>query len=491
MPLVSPRRPRRRRRAALAATLLVLVGTTAPSAGAAPGAGPTPAGTAPEVGALLPVTPILSIRRLPGWITTTAADARLAAGLPAILARLGPALKTSCLVVSRGNQVIFAENPTEELVPASNIKLLTATAVLEKLGAGARISTSVTASVRPVGRTLHGNLYLVGGGDPLLRTPAYVTAHYLPQPLSTSFPALAARVRAAGITRITGRVLGDEALFDTQRAVPTWKPEYTEDGDVGPLSALEVDDGFRQTPPLIAAAQPAAMAAGLFTGLLRADGVKVSGNAGAGVAPPTAVAVTSIASPPLGQVVGTVLRVSDDTGAELLTKLLGQRFGGAGSTTAGAAVIRAQLKADGLPVSQLRALDGSGLDRGNRASCELLDEDLRHVGTTGPLFAGLPVAGRTGTLTKRMVGTPAAGRVHAKTGTLDEVSALSGFVLPATSGAPAASWDAPIAFSFITDNAASPALGVAVGDAIAVHLAEGVKVPPLTAASPLPARRSQ
>jgi serine-type D-Ala-D-Ala carboxypeptidase/endopeptidase (penicillin-binding protein 4) len=444
--------------------------------------GRTAAAPAPGVGTV-PVTPILSIRRLPDWIEDTAADQRLVARLPAALAGLGPAAATSCLVVTQGDRVIFTRRPTQELIPASNLKLLTATAVLDKLGTATRLTTRVTAT-QSAGGTVAGDLYLIGGGDPLLWTPAYEAEQDPPEPLFTSLPALAAQVRAAGVTTVDGSVVGDESLFDTQRGVATWSPSYQEEGDVGPLSALEVNNGFSLTPPY-GPTDPALMAAQVFTGLLQADGVTVRGAAATGVSPPGAVAVTSISSAPLGQVVGAVLRVSDDTGAELLTKLLGKRFAGVGSTAAGVAVTRADLAADGLPVAQLEALDGSGLDRGDRVTCQLIADDLRHVGTTGALFAGLPVAGRTGTLAPRMIGTAAAGRVHAKTGTLTGVSALSGFVLPATpSHAPTAALRQPIVFSFITNGVSSDELGEDVGNAIGVDLAAFPQVAPLADALP-------
>jgi D-alanyl-D-alanine carboxypeptidase/D-alanyl-D-alanine-endopeptidase (penicillin-binding protein 4) len=416
------------------------------------------------------------------------AAAHVDAGLPGILAGLGPAAPTSCLMVSQGARTVYASRSDLELIPASNLKVLTATAVIGKLGPEARIVTRVAATARPANGVLRGNLYLVGAGDPFLRTPQYVTGQDPPAPLFTSLPALAASVRAAGITTIDGQVLGDESRFDTQRAVPTWKASYTAEEDVGPLSALEVNDGFQLTPPPGPAAQPAVMAAAVFSGLLKADGVKITGPAGTGTAPTTAVPVTSISSAPLGQEVGQVLRVSDDTGAELLTKLLGARFGGVGSTTAGVRVIRAQLASDGLPVSDLHALDGSGLDRQDRVTCALMVDDLRHVGTNGAVFAGLPVAGSTGTLATRMVATPAAGRVHAKTGTLDGVSALSGFVMPSGAAAPTPSLAQPLIFSFITNGVSSTSVGEAVADDVGVALAAFPQVPPLADAVPVALR---
>jgi D-alanyl-D-alanine carboxypeptidase/D-alanyl-D-alanine-endopeptidase (penicillin-binding protein 4) len=434
-------------------------------------------------------TPILSVRRAPDWIEDSVADERLAAGLPALLAPLGAASATSCLLVTQGHRVIFASHPLEELVPASNMKLLLATAVVDELGATARLTTRVTATHRPVGGTLHGNLYLVGGGDPLLWTPAYDATERPVEPLYTPLPALAARVRAAGITAVTGGVIGDESRFDSVRGVAGWKPSYEADGNVGPLSALELNNGFDLSPHLGPAREPAVMAASVFSQLLRNDGVTVRGAAASGVSPSSAVAVTSIASAPLGQVVGAILRVSDDTGAELLTKQLGRQVAGTGSTAAGVAAIRADLAADGLPAGQLRAGDGSGLDGHDRVTCQLLVDDLHRIGTTGAIFAGLPVAGRTGTLSGRMLATAATGRLHAKTGSLDGVSALSGFVLPPSRALPTASLGVPITFSFIANNVAGPSVGEGVADAIGVDLAGlAQSSPPLSDALPLTSR---
>jgi D-alanyl-D-alanine carboxypeptidase/D-alanyl-D-alanine-endopeptidase (penicillin-binding protein 4) len=209
-----------------------------------------------------------------------------------------------------------------------------------------------------------------------------------------------------------------------------------------------------------------------------------------GTSPRSARRVTSILSPPMSSMLDTILTVSDDTGAELLTKLLGQRYEGTGSTTAGARVIRRDLAADGLPVAQLRNLDGSGLDAGDQVSCGLMVDALDYDGTKGPIFAGLPIAGETGTLAERMNGTAAAGRVHAKTGTLDTVSALSGFVMPAskvTVSIP--QLRKPITFSFISNNLPGDSLGIDVGDAIAVYLTGNrTEVAPIADALPRPVR---
>jgi D-alanyl-D-alanine carboxypeptidase/D-alanyl-D-alanine-endopeptidase (penicillin-binding protein 4) len=330
-----------------------------------------------------------------------------------------------------------------------------------------------------------GDLYLVGGGDPFLRTAAYVAALPEPEPTFTSMAQLAAQVKAAGITSITGSVVGDEHRYDTQRGVPTWNPVYTAEGDVGPLSALDVDDGFDLVGTIYrASAQPALSAATQFAALLAAEGITVTGPPQVGISPPTAVGVTSIQSAPLSQVLDTILTVSDDTGAELVTKELGAAFGGAGSTTAGAAVIRADLAAHGLPLAGFVGLDGSGLDRSDRVTCRLLEADLSREGATSLLAASLPVAGRTGTLRGRLGAPATVGRVLAKTGTLNGVAALSGFVLPGGAPAPAPGLGRPLVFSFLVDGVSGYAAGVSLADGVATALAAYPAVPAASTLAP-------
>jgi serine-type D-Ala-D-Ala carboxypeptidase/endopeptidase (penicillin-binding protein 4) len=433
-------------------------------------------------------TPILSVRRVPGWVGQTVATQRLDQALSAILAQpaLGSAASTTCLLVSQGDDTLYSVNPLESLLPASNMKLLTATAVIDRLGANHRMVTSVDA-LPPVAGVVNGNLYLVGGGDPLLRTAAYVATLGPGQTLYTSLDQLAQQVRDAGVVEVTGSVVGDASRYDQMLTVPTWEPVYTKEGDVGPLSALDVNDGFTVADPNAPdAGNPAVQAAATFTDLLRADGVTVAGQPTAGTTPAGTPLLTNIASPPVGEEVDAMLTVSDDTAAELFTKELGYQATGLGTTAAGVAAIRADLAADGLPVSQLVGLDGSGLDRGDRVTCNLIHADLEHLGPTSVVARGLPVAGRTGTLADRFQGTAAVGRLRAKTGTLDDVIALSGFVLPGAGvTAPGTPLGQTIVFSLIFNNVTDNA-GTALGNQIGVALAGYPRLPPLAEIEPQP-----
>lgn len=392
-----------------------------------------PAQRLPEAAAAPPplAAPLLSPRRVPAVLSGLVSRARLVAALDAALAdpSLGPARERSCLVVHEGGQVLYERRPDERLIPASTLKVLTGLAVLERLGPATRFVTEVKASPPAAGGVVAGRLWLVGSGDPLLATVDYAASFRNQPQLFTPLEALADAVVAAGIREVTGGVAGDDSRYDGVRYVPTWKSGYITDSEIGPASALVVNDGFaRFWPRKVATAAPARHAAEVLTTLLRSRGVVVGGEPDVGVAPADAVVAGSVSSAPMAEVVAQMLRESDNMTSELLVKELGRRFGADGSWVEGLAVLRTTLLAAGLAVDGLTAVDGSGLDRSDRATCRLLTAATGRAGPESELVAGFPVAGRTGTLAERFVNTPLTGRLRAKTGSLDGVVGLVGYV---------------------------------------------------------------
>ncbi|HVN51994.1 MAG TPA: D-alanyl-D-alanine carboxypeptidase/D-alanyl-D-alanine-endopeptidase [Acidimicrobiales bacterium] len=453
------------RRCAAAAVVLALVASLGPSAAAATTTTVPPSHLAPPASHAQLVTPVLSARRLPTLLEAPIADAHLLAALAPIVAHANP---TSCLEVELDGRRIDDVRGSLPLMPASTEKLLTASALLAKVGPDATTET-VAAATEPVhDGVLDGDLYVVGGGDPLLETTGYQPSQEDPDEPYNDFAKLAAAIKAAGITAIHGNVIGDESRFDTTRYVPSWPGRYITAGESGPLSALMVNGGFtgltdhpqapsadRQpgNPPLLAAAT-------LVT-LLRQRGVQVTGGSGTGRTPSDAHTVAALRSLPLSSELTELLRRSDNTTAELLAKELGHLVAGSGSTAAGARAVQSTLTAIGMPMRGTVTVDGSGLDLGNRVTCDLLTALLVHAGPDSVIARSLPVAGRTGTLRFRLTGTVAEGRVAAKTGTLDEVNALAGFA-HSVSGQ-------TLVFAFII-NGTSPT-GPALLDQAAVALA--------------------
>jgi D-alanyl-D-alanine carboxypeptidase/D-alanyl-D-alanine-endopeptidase (penicillin-binding protein 4) len=413
--------------------------------------------------------PVLDAARVPAFVSQTAANVRLGQRLDNVLAGRAQ----SCLAVddSRG-PTVYRQRPDLSLLPASNLKLLTATAVLARIPESERLQTEARAVRPPVGGVVNGDLWVVGAGDPLLATADFsAQAGYQHQPRPrTALEDHADKLVAAGVRQVQGRILGDETRYDTQRVVPTWSPSYLTNGEVGPMSALTVNDNFSQwTPREIPAPSPAANASSVLARLLVAHGVQVGGT-GEGAAPPTATTVVgAVDSAPIADLVGVVLTQSDNLGAELLTKELGRRFAGAGTTAAGLGVTRSALQDMHLPLEGVAMVDGSGLDRSDRATCQALLRAVERGGPTGTMARGLPAAGSTGTLFHRYVGSPLVGRLRAKTGTLSGAAAFTGWL--------AAGQDRQLAFSFLVNGIASEAEGHAVEDRVAAALASYPEAP--------------
>ncbi|MDP9071028.1 MAG: D-alanyl-D-alanine carboxypeptidase/D-alanyl-D-alanine-endopeptidase [Actinomycetota bacterium] len=462
------------RRWILPAVLALVTSSSAVLAVRAPGPADEGGQAGPAVRA-----PVLSPRRLPALLAQVVADTRLRSALDQALGdpALGGGRERSCLVVRHGRRPIFERRPDERLIPASNLKVLTGLAVLAKLGPGERLVTEVRTGKPTAGGVVEGPLWLVGGGDPLLGTVDYA-ASFVNQPqLYTPMETLADEVVAAGVREVRGGVMGDETRYDTQRYVPTWRPVYATAAEVGPASALVVNDGFVVfTPRHVAAPEPDVHAAGVLTALLQARGVAVTGAPGQGSAPSGASTLARVASAPMREVVAEMLRESDNLTAELLVKELGRRYADQGTTAAGIGVVRETLLGAGLPVAHLVAVDGSGLDRSDRASCTLLMAALDVGGRHGPVAAGLPVAGRDGTLSRRFLGNPAAGRLQAKTGALEGVAGLTGYLdLPGAE---------PLVFSLLVNELPRDAVGRAIQERVGAILATYPQAPSPEALGP-------
>jgi D-alanyl-D-alanine carboxypeptidase/D-alanyl-D-alanine-endopeptidase (penicillin-binding protein 4) len=377
----------------------------------------------PAIAAPAPLAPVLSARRIPALVAEPLGERRLVAALDGVW---GPSPQPACIQVVDRDSVLYEQNPDGPVIPASTLKLVTATAVLYHMGPDARLQTIVRAAAPPNGGVLEGDLFLIGGGDPVLGTQPWAASFPRQPALVSPLEVLADRVVAAGVREVRGRVVGDEQRYDTLRAVPSWPARYRAAFETGPLSALTVNDGlavFGGAP--VAFPDPAAGAAAVLTELLRQRGVVVAGEGAAGAAPEgTDLAV--LESPTMAEVVGAMLRESDNGTAELLLKEVGLRVAGEGSSAAGARVVTDTMRLLGLPMDGVVIADGSGLDRGNTVTCRFLTTLLRQAEAGGPLDAGLAVAGISGTLTSRVLGEE-AGRIRAKTGSLNDVASLAGY----------------------------------------------------------------
>lgn len=364
---------------------------------------------------LAAVASLLATLSLAGTASgTRPGDAGLTATLGSALAEPGISpRRTGALVVDlRTGATVFQHNADRALAPASAEKLAVSFAALRVLGPAYRFHTQIVGDGSRSGRVWNGNVYLVGGGDPTLTR--------------ADLDVLARRVRASGIRRVTGSVLGDETRFDTQRAAPGWK-----DGFLGfespPVSGLVVVDADRHGPNGSAAAAARALAVAL-----ERAGVAVGGMPSTGRVPAGGVVLTSLRSEPLAAIARRMNRDSDNFVAEMMLKELGTMIAARGSFAAGAEVTRRALVDAGVPVAGVRIVDGSGLSRLDRLTARALVAILR-AGVADPAIRqpfvdSLAVAGVSGTMKRRLAMKSTKGRVRAKTGTTSQACTLAGFV---------------------------------------------------------------
>jgi D-alanyl-D-alanine carboxypeptidase/D-alanyl-D-alanine-endopeptidase (penicillin-binding protein 4) len=431
--------------AAIAAIILGFRTSDAPASG--------PAG--PTLG-----TPLWSVRRLPQPVIDGAGDQHLQT---ALAARAAPSQVCATVQDDTTGSRPASIGPTDALVPASTMKLLTATAAVATLGADFHFTTDAIAP-GPVRDGSIARLYLVGGGDPLLATPERIALDqrdpdYAGLP-TTPLADLADRIVGAGVRSIPGGVLGVDDRYDRTRYLAAWPA--ADRTEIGPMGALTVNDGRAGAAGTGAnVADPAANAATELTRLLASRGVTVGAAGRADRAPDDATRIASLDSPPLSGVVEQFLSASDNLSAELVTRELGFRAG-AGTTERGIRAIRDELTRLGIDLEGAEFIDGSGLSHSDRLRCPTLLSvlDVARQPRLAAVHDGLAIAGRRGTLATRLRGTSLEDNLRAKTGTLTGVSGLAGSVRS----------DRPMTFSLLLNGSFGQTEGYARREALAAEI---------------------
>lgn len=378
-----------------------------------------------------------------------------------VAARLDPVLKTDGGGTFTGvvqdaatGKVLFDREGAANRIPASNMKLLTAVAALGSLGPESRFSTKAVAvppagSPTPSGSARSGtrSVVLVGGGDVLLSEGESAEGKVLGHAgLATLAKQTAESLRKDGFTGDV-KILVDDSLFTGPSLNPAWSPEDVAAGEMAPLFPLALNSA-RFDPAVTTGPRPqdSALAAGeAFAARLRTAGAA----AGLTVAPAVgrldgktaanAAVLGEVQSATVSQQVDHMLQTSDNYLAETLGRMSAVATGQqASNETATAAVLR-QLADLGVPTEGMVVADVSGLALNNQVSARQFSEVVRAI-TSGrdtrlrAALAGFPVAGLTGTLGDRYIDestAEGAGLVRAKTGTLNSVIALSGYVVDA------------------------------------------------------------
>jgi len=390
----------------------------------------------------------------------------------------------------RSGKVLYAANAQRNFTPASTMKLVTTAAVLDALGPDARLRTTLETAGRldAFGRIL-GDVYLVGRGDPSLsgrsggrptaafeelvdrlqqagvrRIEGRLVGHegYFAGPRrgehwgwadlvwchGTEVSALAFNDNCAQLTAAPGERVGDPARIDRSPATRYYRVVSTVTTSAAgqpEQMVLERDLGtmvFRLSgsvplggPPWdgsVALEDPALFAATAFAELLQARGIQVAGEVGTSVQPlpPGLRVLAAHESPPLSQMLQAINKPSQNLHAEMMLRLLGARAKGRGRAEEGLLAVDEFLKRSRVGTASWSLEDGSGLSRTDMVTphglVDLLAAMDRHPHRAA-YVESLPIAGVDGTLASRMRGTPAEGRVRAKTGTLMQTGALAGY----------------------------------------------------------------
>ncbi|MEQ1886616.1 MAG: D-alanyl-D-alanine carboxypeptidase/D-alanyl-D-alanine-endopeptidase [Bryobacteraceae bacterium] len=388
-------------------------------------------------------------------------------------------------------QPVFQKNAQQLLLPASNLKILTAAMAMEKLGADYRFHTRVLLDAA-------GNLVLVGSGDPSFssRVYPYANGKHTPATLQ-AMEELTDQIAAAGVRRIDGDVIGDDRLYPWEPFPSSWTADDTLYGFGAPVSALSFNDNVvevivtagakegdaaRMAPSFaqitahnrvrtgpaggrasivqhkagenewtisgtipangvgsvleLPVADPAEFAASALFDALTRRGIAVRGRpvarhrvTGETYAAPEGHEVAVRVSPPLEQILGAMLKVSQNLHAELLLRESARATQREASSDAGAKALTAFLQDRGGDPGEWRTEDGSGLARNDLATPQLLARTLHqqyqaHGDSWIKLF---PAGGAEGTLDHRLCCVSDGRGVWAKTGTLNRAVALSGY----------------------------------------------------------------
>jgi D-alanyl-D-alanine carboxypeptidase/D-alanyl-D-alanine-endopeptidase (penicillin-binding protein 4) len=431
---------------------------------------------------------------------------------------------------AESGEPIYRLNPSKLVMPASNMKIMTLSAAAERLGWDFTFETRLYATGPIAGGVLRGDLLVVGSGDPTINgrggSPRRVFLDW------------AARLKAAGITAIEGRIIGDDRAFDDEPLGRGWAwddlaagyaakvsaLQYNEDlvsvvlqpgAVVGAPASIEIRPGgsgltvdnavitseagasgdvhvqrlpgsalLRVTGSVPLGSGETSLAASVdapaqffLQGLhdtLVGEGIQIGdapvlwNQTAAPVAADPAHLLFTHRSPPLSDFAVVLMKASQNLYAETLLRALGAQTGN-GSTQAGQDAERELLTGWGVAPDAYVLADGSGLSRYNYVTADAITRvlsrmaaDPRHAAN---FEATLPIAGKDGTLARRLKGTPAENNVQAKTGSMSNIRALSGYVTTRDGER--------LVFSIIANNFNVPAETIdAAVDAAVVRLAE-------------------
>jgi D-alanyl-D-alanine carboxypeptidase/D-alanyl-D-alanine-endopeptidase (penicillin-binding protein 4) len=335
---------------------------------------------------------------------------------------------------------LYSHNAGKLFMPASNQKILTSTVALAQLGPDYRFATTFVTHGRITNGVLDGDLIVIGRGDPTVSDRVKGNAMAFMQSVADSLV-------ARGIHRINGSVRAGGNAFPDSIYGYGWEWDDLRGESAAPVDELEFNEGMtqhtvhidgRDTLVAIATDSPTNLYLSALTSGLTKRGVVLAQSQPAGGFDNLNAPLDTIYtfySPPLRDILKPFLKPSQNQIGEALIKTLGLEKTGVGMTDSGAVVIKRQLAAWGIDSMSTVIYDGSGMSRHDLVTPEAIVKILVGI-QRDPSFPAfydaLPIAGVDGTVRTRMVGTAAQNNIHAKTGTLEFVRSLSGYVTTAS-----------------------------------------------------------
>ncbi|WP_343318745.1 D-alanyl-D-alanine carboxypeptidase/D-alanyl-D-alanine-endopeptidase [Arthrobacter sp. TMP15] len=366
----------------------------------------------------------------------------LSAGLKKALMFDGEGTFSMYVTDALTGETLFSQDGEKARTPASNLKLLTAGAVLKTLGPSTQFSTQAIAGSKA------NEIVLLAGGDSLLTAGASRADSTMGHAgLATLAQQTAKTLATAGVTGPATLSI-DDTLFTGPALNPKWGDGDVEVGEIAPIFPMALYAG-RYIPGVLSGPRPqdsAVAVAEAFAQALEDAGVKTTGAITRGKAPPPAdgagtnqpgAVLGTVKSASVTEQVRYMLEESDNYVAEVLGRMTAAKLGKEASNSGAVAAVRQVVQELGLEMTGISITDNSGLAAGNLISSQQLVQMLSLMladpaAEIGQALPGLPIAGLTGSLAHRFVSAPSldgAGLVRAKTGSLNLVTSLSGYVV--------------------------------------------------------------
>lgn len=381
------------------------------------------------------------------------------------------------IVNPRSGDTLYSRNAGKLFMPASNQKILTGAVALAQLGPEYRYRTVVARRGSMTDGVINGDLVVIGGGDPSISDRARGSAKAMLRDVADS-------LRSRGVKRVTGKLVRGGDLFPDGIYGYGWEADDFTTSSGAPVDELLYNEGLvdstivvggRDTVETVVTRNPSRSFLAAFDTALTTRGITVAGGVSDTVLSATAVdTLYSFQSPPLREILQHFEKPSQNQIGEMLLKTIGLERTRVGIADSGAAVVSRQLLDWGAERDGFKVYDGSGLSRHDLVSPETLVRVLVAIQRDTAYLAfynSLPIAGIDGTLRSRMKGTPAEGNMRAKTGTLEFVRSLSGYITSADSE--------QLVFSLLSNHFTVPvAVVTRFQDAVGVLLANYRDSPP-------------